>query len=62
LNDNIKARQPFLDFVMSRRRADGSQQQFRISGEPMFDRTCRIAGYRGVGVEILTAPRGLNGS
>jgi CheY-like chemotaxis protein len=62
LNDNIKARQPFLDFVMSRRRADGSQQQFRISGEPMFDRTCRFTGYRGLGVEVLHAPRGLNGT
>ena len=59
---NIKARQPFLDFVMHRRRADGSQQQFRISGQPMFDRTCRFTGYRGLGVEVLHAPRGLNGT
>lgn len=53
LNDNIRARLPFLDFVMQRRRADGSQQHFRISGEPMFDRSCRFTGYRGVGVEVL---------
>jgi hypothetical protein len=53
LNENIQARRPFLDFVMHRRRADGSQQQFRISGEPMFDRTCRFTGYRGLGVEVL---------
>jgi PAS domain S-box-containing protein len=52
LKDNIEARRPFLDFVMHRRCADGSQQQFRISGEPMFDRSCRFSGYRGLGVEV----------
>jgi hypothetical protein len=25
-----------------------------VSGQPMFDRTCRFIGYRGVGVEVLT--------
>jgi PAS domain S-box-containing protein len=50
----IAARQPFLDFIFSRTRADGSRQQFRVSGEPMFDRFCTFIGYRGVGVEILT--------
>jgi CheY-like chemotaxis protein len=54
LEDNIKARRPFLDLLMHRRCADGSQQQFRISGEPMFDRTCRFTGYRGLGVEVLS--------
>ncbi len=52
LKDNITARRPFLDFIMHRRHADGSQQQFRISGEPMFDQTCRFTGYRGLGVEV----------
>jgi CheY-like chemotaxis protein len=51
LHDNITARRPFLDLVMHRRRPDGSQQQFRISGQPMFDRHCRFIGYRGLGVE-----------
>ena len=50
----IAARQPFLDFLLSRVNADGSRQQFRVSGEPMFDRLCTFVGYRGVGVEILT--------
>lgn len=50
----IAARQPFLDFVFSRVNADGSRQQFRVSGEPMFDRFCNYLGYRGVGVEILS--------
>ncbi|MBW8368981.1 MAG: response regulator [Arenimonas sp.] len=49
----IAARQPFLDFHFSRVNADGSRQQFRVSGEPMFDRVCTFIGYRGVGVEIL---------
>ncbi|MEO8225093.1 MAG: response regulator, partial [Gammaproteobacteria bacterium] len=36
LNDAIAARQPFLDLVCSRVNADGSQQRFQVSGEPMF--------------------------
>jgi PAS domain-containing protein len=51
LMDNINARRPFLDLVMHRRRPDGSRQQFRISGQPMFDRHCSFIGYRGLGVE-----------
>jgi PAS domain S-box-containing protein len=50
----IEARQPFLDFLFSRTNADGSRQQFRVSGEPMFDRHCRLVGYRGIGVECAT--------
>jgi len=49
----IAARQPFLDFVFSRIKADGSQQQFRVSGEPMFNRASRFIGYRGIGVELV---------
>ena len=48
----ISARQPFLDFVFSRANADGSQQQFQVSGEPMFSQSCRFIGYRGIGVEL----------
>jgi len=48
----IAARQPFLDFIYSRVNADGSQQQFRVSGEPMFNHACRYIGYRGIGVEL----------
>ncbi len=53
LNDYIAARQPFLDFVLYRQRADGSRQNFRISGQPMLDSGCRFIGYRGVGVQVL---------
>ena len=52
LQATIAARQPFLDFVFSRVNADGTQQQFRVSGEPMFNRSSRFIGYRGIGVEI----------
>lgn len=52
LQTTIAARQPFLDFVFSRVNADGSQQKYRVSGEPMFNQACRFIGYRGIGVEI----------
>ena len=52
LQARVAARQPFLDFVFSRVNSDGSQQQFRVSGEPMFNQSCRFIGYRGIGVEI----------
>jgi len=48
----IESRQPFLDFVFSRVNADGTQQRFQVSGEPMFNQACRFIGYRGIGVEI----------
>jgi PAS domain S-box-containing protein len=52
LQGKIAARQPFLDFVFSRVKSDGSQQKFQVSGEPMFDQGCRFIGYRGIGVEL----------
>jgi PAS domain S-box-containing protein len=53
LQATIAARQPFLDFVFSRVNADGSQQRFQVSGEPMFNQSCRFIGYRGIGVELI---------
>jgi PAS domain S-box-containing protein len=52
LQARIAARQPFIDFLFHRNRPDGSRQQFRVSGEPMFDPACRFVGYRGIGVEV----------
>jgi len=49
---NIADRRPFLDFVFHRTNPDGSKQQFRVSGQPMFDQACRFLGYRGVGIEM----------
>ena len=62
LQSKIEAREPFLDFVFSRVNADGSRQQFQVSGEPMFNRSCRFIGYRGIGIELIgkkvtTSPR-----
>ena len=48
----INARQPFLEFPISRVNGDGSTQRYRVSGEPMFDPSGRYIGYRGVGVEL----------
>ncbi len=56
LQAKIADRQPFLDFIFSRANTDGSRQQFQVSGEPMFNQSCRFIGYRGIGVE-LTAKR-----
>jgi CheY-like chemotaxis protein len=52
LKARIAARQPFLDFVLSRINSDGSRQRYQVSGEPMFNRFCGYVGYRGVGVEL----------
>ena len=52
LQATIASRQPFLDFVFSRVNADGSKQKFQVSGEPMFNQSCRFIGYRGIGVEL----------
>ena len=55
LQAKLAAREPFLDFAFSRVNPDGTRQQFRVSGEPMFNQSCRFTGYRGIGVE--TTPR-----
>jgi PAS domain S-box-containing protein len=53
LQATIASRQPFLVFVFSRVNADGSKQKFQVSGEPMFSKSCRFIGYRGIGVELI---------
>jgi PAS domain S-box-containing protein len=52
LRAKIAAREPFLDFVFSRITETGETQRFQVSGQPMFDRSCRFIGYRGIGVEL----------
>jgi len=52
LQVKISAREPFLDFVLSRVNPDGSEQKFQVSGEPIFNRSCGYIGYRGLGVEL----------
>jgi len=52
LQAKIVDRQPFLDFIFSRTRPDGSLRRYQVSGEPMFNRSCGFIGYRGIGVEL----------
>jgi PAS domain S-box-containing protein len=52
LRTTIAARMPFVNFVFSRVAADGSVQRFQVSGEPMFNRSCRFVGYRGIGMAL----------
>jgi len=52
LRAKIAAREPFLDFAFGRINTDGSQQQFKVSGEPIFNDLCRFVGFRGIGLEV----------
>jgi PAS domain S-box-containing protein len=52
LEAKIAAREPFLDFVYSRTNADGSQQFFQVSGEPIIDAERGYTGYRGIGMDV----------
>jgi PAS domain S-box-containing protein len=47
-----KTKQPYRDFVFSRKTPDGKKHWFKWSAAPLFDRDGRFAGYRGVGAEI----------
>lgn len=52
LNAKLHAKEPFLDFVYNRTHPDGSLQYLMVSGEPMFDRSGRYVGYRGIGKDV----------
>ena len=53
METTIASRKPFLDYILHRQLADGSQRSFQVSGEPMFDLQCKFTGYRGIGVELI---------
>jgi CheY-like chemotaxis protein len=53
LRTKIANREPFLDFIFSRIDSNGTLQQYQVSGEPMFDQSCRFIGYRGIGVTLF---------
>jgi PAS domain S-box-containing protein len=57
LEANIAARRPFLDLIYSRTNADGSQQYFQVSGEPIFDLSGTYTGYRGIGMDVTERMR-----
>jgi PAS domain S-box-containing protein len=48
----LERREPFRDFEMRRRGADGQVHTLLISGLPVFDADGRFAGYRGVGRDV----------
>jgi PAS domain S-box-containing protein len=52
LEANLAARRPFLDFIYSRTKLDGSRQYLMVSGEPIFDGSGRFTGYRGIGKDV----------
>jgi len=52
LIENLAARRPFLDLVYSRVNTDGSLRYLMVSGEPIFDRSGRFKGYRGIGKDV----------
>jgi PAS domain S-box-containing protein len=52
LDARIANREPFLDFIYSRRFPDGRTQYLQVSGEPMFDAASGFAGYRGIGLDV----------
>jgi hypothetical protein len=54
LKAHIAAREPFLDFILSRTHHDGSVQTFQVSGEPVFNSWNKFMGYHGLGLEIAS--------
>jgi PAS domain S-box-containing protein len=48
----MKAKQPYRDFVFSRKTPDGKKRWFKSSAAPIVDRNGVFQGYRGVGAEI----------
>jgi PAS domain S-box-containing protein len=57
LEANLTARRPFLDYVYTRTKPDGSQHYLMVSGEPMFSPSGRFTGYRGVGKDVTETMR-----
>jgi len=57
LEAKLASRRPFLDFIYSRTNPDGSLRYLKVSGEPMFDSSGRITGYRGLGKDVTETMR-----
>lgn len=57
LEEYLAARKPFLDYVYTRTKPDGSQQYLMVSGEPMFSPSGRFTGYRGIGKDVTETMR-----
>jgi PAS domain S-box-containing protein len=50
--ETLDAHLPFRDFELARAAPDGGKRYVSVSGLPVFDRTGRFTGYRGVGRHI----------
>ena len=50
--ETMDAHQPFRDFELARPTPDGSKRYVSVSGLPVFDKSERFIGYRGVGRHI----------
>ncbi len=53
----LERREPFHDFVFLRRSKSGEMRYLSDSGEPVFDRDGRFAGYRGIGKDVTEQVR-----
>src|SRR6185503_238011 len=54
----LKAQAPFREVLMWRELTDGGRCYASVSGEPVFDRRGRFAGYRGVARDVTRQKRG----
>jgi len=50
--EQLERHEPFRDFEMQRPNVDGGTRWICVSGEPVFDRSGKFRGYRGVGSDI----------
>jgi PAS domain S-box-containing protein len=50
--DTLEAHLPFRDFEFARPTPDGGKRYVSVSGLPVFDKTGRFVGYRGIGRHI----------
>ena len=53
----LRRHEPFRDFELRRRAADGAERILSIAGSPVFDDKGCFAGYRGVGRDITDSRR-----
>lgn len=51
----LERHEPFRDFIIRRRAADGRIRVLSLSGIPILDRAGRFKGYRGVGRDVTEA-------
>ena len=55
--ETLDAHLPFRDFELARPAPDGGKRYVSVSGLPLFDKTGRFIGYRGVGRHITERKR-----